>query len=67
MSEQPTAAEWAEAAWAIQGWIASCFDVAGVCSLCGTRDPAAHVNGCPWPRTRALLDRQNLAEVQAHV
>jgi hypothetical protein len=59
----PTAAEWAAAAWKIQGWIHSCFDVTGFCSLCGTTDPAAHINGCPWPQTRALLDRDGVSHV----
>ena len=57
----PTALEWSAAAWSIQDWVASCFDVTGVCTLCGTRDPAAHVNECPWPQTRALLDRDPVA------
>jgi hypothetical protein len=57
MPVMPTAEELLAAAWRIQGWIASCFDVAGVCSLCGTADPRVHVNKCPWPEMRALLDR----------
>jgi hypothetical protein len=58
----PTSEEWAEAAWKIQGWVRSCFDVAGVCTLCGTKDPAVHVNDCPWPEMRALLDRAPLPD-----
>ena len=53
----PTAEEWAEAAWKLQGWVRSGFDVAGVCIVCGTADPSEHVNGCPWPVMRRLLDR----------
>ena len=55
---KPTTDEWAAAAWAIQGWIRSCFNVIGRCSLCGTEDPQAHVNRCPWPQMRGLLDRE---------
>jgi hypothetical protein len=57
LAEQPTAKEWAAAAWAIQAWIRSCFEVTGRCALCGTDSPRQHVNRCPWPQTRALLDR----------
>jgi|HubBroStandDraft_2_1064218.scaffolds.fasta_scaffold01796_23 hypothetical protein len=54
---EPTAEEFAAAAQAVQSWIRSCFDQAGVCALCGSPNPGAHVNDCPWPQTRALLDR----------
>ena len=60
---EPIADEWAAAAWKIQSWIRSCFDVTGHCALCGTKDPAEHVTGCPWPQTRALLIR----DMPAHV
>lgn len=63
MSEQPTAAEWLQAAWNIQSWIHSCFDQVGVCTLCGSEDPRAHVNNCPWPQMRALLDRSEVTYV----
>ena len=53
----PTADEWATAAWALQGWVRSCFDVTGFCTFCGTIDPMRHVNMCPWPQMRGLLDR----------
>lgn len=53
----PTVAEWTEAAWLLQAWIRTCYDLMGVCSLCGSPEPAEHVNGCPWPDVRALLDR----------
>ena len=52
-----TAKEWSDAAWAIQAWVASCFDVIGKCTFCGTDNPNWHINGCPWPQTRRLLDK----------
>jgi hypothetical protein len=51
----PVADEWAAAAWRLQAWVASCFDVTGLCTLCG--GPGEHLNGCPWPGMRVLLDR----------
>lgn len=49
--------DWRAAGWAIQSWIASCFDQVGICALCGSPNPQVHYNQCPWPRLRVLLDR----------
>jgi len=57
---KPTLADWEKAGWAVQSWIRSCFDVLGTCALCGSPDAHAHVNDCPWPQMRALLDRSDL-------
>lgn len=57
MADAALLEEMTAAAWAIQGWIRSCFDVTGRCSLCGTGSPGAHINGCPWPAMRAVLDK----------
>jgi hypothetical protein len=54
---EPTGEEWAKAAWMIQSWVRSCYDQMGYCVFCAAIEASPHIPGCPWPQTRALLDR----------
>lgn len=35
----------------------------GWCAICGTPEPRSHVNDCPWPRLRQLLDTEDAARL----
>jgi hypothetical protein len=58
----PGATEWADAAWRLQSWIRSGFDLAGICVVCGL---AQHASDCPWPGFRPLLDRDQFRKSEA--